>query len=80
MKINYIGVPFRIDGFTPLKGAYTDYPYTWFNVVTQGINYGNTQVSEEDIMLETEEQFYLVINLVQLGVTDKETLQQLLGV
>lgn len=80
MKINYIGVPFRIDGFTPLKGAYTDYPYTWFNVVTQEINYGNTQVSEEDIMLETEEQFYLVINLVQLGITDKETLQQLLGV
>jgi len=80
MEVAYIGIPFKIDGFTPLKGAYTDYPYTWFNSVTQEINYGNTQVSERDIMLETEEKFYQAVHLVQLGITDKETLQQLLGV
>ena len=80
MEVAYVGVTFKIDGFTPLKGAHTDYPYTWFNTVTQEIIYGNTQVSEQDIMVETEEQFYLAINLVKLGITDKETLQQLLGI
>lgn len=80
MEVAYIGVPFKIDGFTPLKGAYTDYPYTWFNTLTQEINYGNTTVSGQDIMVETEEQFYLAINLVKLGITDIETLQQLLGI
>lgn len=80
MKVAYIGVPFRIDGFTPLKGAYTDYPYTWFNAETQKINYGNTQVSKRDIMLETEEQFFQAVHLVLLGITDTYTLKELLGV
>lgn len=79
MEVAYIGIPFRIDGFTSLKGAYPEYLYTWFNAVTQQINYGNTQVSERDIMLETEEQFFQAVHLVRLGITDKETLQQLLG-
>lgn len=80
MEVAFIGVPFKIDGFTPLKGVPTSYPYTWFNAVTHVINHGNTQVTKRDIMLKTEEQFYQAINLVKLGITDIHTLKELLGV
>lgn len=80
MEVAYIGLPFRIAGYTPLKGIKVNYPYTWFNQETKEIHYGNMKISNRDIMLKTEEQFNQAIFLVMLGITDKETLQQLLGV
>lgn len=80
MEVEYIGVPFRIEGYSDLEGNPLNYPNTWYILIDDAINYGNGEVDKQDIMVETEEQFYLAINLVRLGITDKETLQQLLGV
>ena len=80
MKVAYIGIPLKIGGYTALVGTPLGYPNTWFNALNGEINYGSSVVNSSDIMVETEEQFYQAINLVKLGITDKETLQQLLGV
>ena len=80
MKVAYIGIPLRIEGYTDLVGNPLNYPNTWYNTVDDAINYGNGEVNSRDIMVETEEQFYQAINLVKLGITNKETIQQLLGI
>lgn len=80
MEVAYIGVPFRIEGYKDLGGSPLNYPNTWYNTVDDAINYGNDVVNIRDIMVETEEQFYQAVHLVKLGITGKETLQQLLGV
>ena len=80
MKVNYIGVPFRIEGYSSSKGESKEFTYTWYWLQRLTISYGSDHVTDRDLILTTEEQFYQAISLVQLGITDKETLQQLLGV
>ena len=80
MEVEYIGVPFRIKGYSSNKWESKEFTYTWYWVEGLTISYGSDHVTYRDLILTTEEQFFQAINLVQLGITDKETLQQLLGV
>ena len=80
MEVAYIGVPFRIEGYSSGKWETQEFTYTWYWAQRLTITYGSDHVADRDLILTTEEQFYQAINLVQLGITDKETLQQLLGV
>ena len=80
MEVQYIGVPFRIEGYSLSKWETQEFTYTWYWAQRLTITYGNDHVTDRDLLLPTKEQFYQAINLVRLGTTDKETLQQLLGV
>ena len=80
MEVAYVGVPFRIEGYSSSKGESKEFTHTWYWVEKLTISYGSDHVTDRDLILTTEEQFYLAINLVKLGIIDKETLQQLLGV
>ena len=80
MEVAYIGVPFRIGRYSSSKGESKEFTYTWYWVQRLIITYGIGHVSDKDLILTTEKQFYQAITLVKLGITDKETLQQLLGV
>lgn len=81
MKVHYIGIAKIIDKYRNTANHAEGFNYTWFRLM--GINkviYGSDNVGRFDLMVETEEQFDSAINLVQLGITDKETLQHLLGI
>ena len=81
MKVHYIGIAKIIDKYRNTANHAGGFNYTWFRLM--GINkvvYGSDSIGEFDLMVKTEEQFDQAITLVLLGFTDKETLQQLLGI
>jgi len=80
MEVEYIGVPFRIEGYSSSKWETQEFTYTWYWVERLNIAYGSSYETDKDLLLSTEAQFYQAITLVNLGFTDKETLQQLLGI